>query len=410
MRARLALTLVLVAAAAHASEPDRFGFGIRSGAMAGTGTAYSDDYESVYTNPAGIAFSPHRRLTIGYVAGDYLVSLDGAKRDISPSNGLILGADLPLPLGGALKDRLAIGFGFYLPTGVVNRASQPYPDLPSLPLLDSNTQTVSVMICGGIRLAPHLSIGAGVLALAALTGAIHIDTDGNGHIVSQSEEQLVTDFAPIAGVRFDPTERIHLGAVFRGRSQSTYNIRIDSKLTGVVPFDLPVFDIAGLSQYDPLQAAVEGALTPSPAWLIAVNVTYKHWSAYPTPNQVATAGTPPSPPPNFHDTVVPRVALEWRRATTAGVDVKLRGGYYFEWSPAPDPPAAGVPCGTAAPMGQSCLIDASAHVVSVGGELHLRNKYAPLHLEFFFQWHELQPTPRLSGGFYVGGGSLGVEL
>ena len=61
-------------------------------------------------------------------------------------------------------------------------------------------------------------------------------------------------------------------------------------------------------------------------------------------------------------------------------------------------------------MGQSCIVDASAHVITVGGELQLRNRYAPLHLEIFFQWHELQPNARLSGGFGVGGASLGVEL
>ena len=67
---RLALAALFYAIASNsapASEPERFGFGMRSPAMAGTGTATADDYEATYENPAGLAFSPHRRLTIGYV-------------------------------------------------------------------------------------------------------------------------------------------------------------------------------------------------------------------------------------------------------------------------------------------------------------------------------------------------------
>ncbi len=396
-----ALALLLVAAAARASEPERFGFGVRSPAMAGTGAATADDYEATYANPAGLAFAPSRRLTVGYVFGLYHVALDGAPRDIDTTNGLIIGADLPLPLGGALRDRLAIGLGFYLPTGVINRARAPFPPVAGapaeawLPLLDSPTQTVSLMVSGAVRLTDRLSLGGGVLALAALVGVIHLETDGAGRITSRNEEQLVTDFAPVVGARYH-FDRVRLGVVFRGRSQSRYDIRIDNKLTGVVPFDLPVFTIAGISQYDPLQAAAEAAVSIGRLTLVG-NLTYKHWSAFPNPSEVATPGTPPPPSPDFHDTVVPRVAAEWR--TSAGpVELALRGGYFFEWSPAPEADKS------------RFLVDGDRHVFTVGEELKIRNQLAPLHLELFFQWHLIQANQRVGGRFGVAGVSLGAEL
>ncbi len=394
--ARSVALLALVAASARASEPDRFGFGTRGPAMGATGAATADDYEATYANPAGLAFAPARRLTVGAVFGRYGVSLDGQSHPVGDTSGLLIGADLPLPLGGALERRLALGLGFYLPFGVINRADAPFPDVPALPLLDNPTQTVSVMVAGSVRLLDRLSIGGGVLALAALTGAIHLATDAGGHIISRAEEQLVTDYAPIVGVRWQGA-RVRGGVVLRGRSQSRYDITIDNKLTGVVPFDLPTFAISGVSQYDPLQAGAEVSFAATPSWLLVAQLTWKHWSPFPLPSQNATAGAPPQPPPGFPDTAVPRVGAEWTR-DLGPLALALRGGYFFEPTPAPD----------AAPT--RTLLDASRHVITAGGELRLRNRYAPLHLELFFQWHALQPTERVHGGFGAGGVSLGAEL
>src|SRR5262249_52958114 len=151
---------------------------------------------------------------------------------------------------------------------------------------------------------------------------------------------------------------------------------------GVIPFDLPVFAIAGTSQYDPLQVGLEAAFEPGARVLIAVQATWKRWSDYGNPNPPATAGAPAPESPDFHDTLVPRAALEWRRPI-GPLDLALRCGYFFEWSPSPDARAT------------RTLLDASQHVITAGGELSLRNRVAPLHLELFFQWHELQPNGRV---------------
>jgi hypothetical protein len=402
------LASCLLAGAARGSEPDLFGFGMRSPAMAGTGVASADDYEATYANPAGLAFGHRRTLTFGYAGAHYGLHLDGADRAVDDTNGLILGVQLPIPLGDALAGRLALGLGLYLPAGVVNRARAAFPEVPTLALLDNRTQTVSISVGAGVRLHERVAIGAGVLALAALVGTIHLGVDGAGRVTSQAEEQLIANFAPIVGARWDVTQRFHLGAVFRGRSQSRYDITVDSNLRGVIPFDLPKIRFAGTSQYDPLQAALEATFSPADGWLLAANLTYQRWSDFAPPSEQATAESPPTPGSRcpaqgdmpdancFADRVIPRVALEWRHAGQL-IDAALRAGYFFAWSPAPD----------AAPA--RTLLDASRHVVTIGAELALR-RWVPLRLTAFYQWHQLQANERVSGSFAVGGLSLGVDL
>ena len=104
--------------------------------MAGTGVADATGYDATYTNPAGLVGPTERRLTLGYVHAGYRLNLDGAHHPVDATDGLVLGADLPMPFGGVLRDRVALGLGFYFPFGVINRARAPFPDEPRLALLD----------------------------------------------------------------------------------------------------------------------------------------------------------------------------------------------------------------------------------------------------------------------------------
>ena len=397
MQRLAASVLLLVGSAAAASEPERIGFGMRSPGMGGTGTATSTDHEATYLNPGGLGLATARELTVGFVVARYRLTLDGKVRDVDGTAGLLIGATVPIPLRGVMARRLTLGLGFYIPFGVINRAKAPYPDQPSLALLESSTQTVSILLAGAVRITDWLSVGGGTLALAALVGGIALRADGAGHIGSQAEEQLVTDFAPLFGVRLDPHRRLHLGVVFRGRSVSRYDIRIDGNLGNAVPLTLPKFKISGTSQFDPLQVAVEGAVEVGAGTLIALQAVYKRWSEFPLPSENATLGAPPQPPTGFHDTVVPRLGLEWKRRL-GPVDLALRGGYFFEWSPTPTP------------RPESTLLDPSRHVLSLGSAVAFRNRYAPVHVELFFQWHQSQPGGRSGGFFGAGGLTLGAEL
>jgi long-chain fatty acid transport protein len=382
----------IVSSGAGASEPEMFGMGARSPAMAGTGVADAEGYDATYTNPAGLVGPTDRRLTLGYVHAGYDLNLDGAHHPVDKTDGLILGADIPIPFGGILRDRVALGLGFYFPFGVINRANAPFPDQPRLALLDTRTQVVSVLVAAGIRVHDRVDIGVGVLALAALVGTISI-ADLGGRITTVAEEQLTTSLSPIIGARVRAWRWLTLGAVFRGESKSTYDIEITNTLGAALPLTLPTLRIAGVAQFDPMQAAIEGAFRPLPWLTIDAGVTWKHWSSFGLPTENATLGAPPLPAPGFVDTAVPRVAAEatkrWSQFALQG-----RAGYFFE------------PTGARGPV----LLDADQHVLTGGAGLTWHGRLTTLQLDGFVQWHHLQSTARVSGDFASFGFSLGVDL
>jgi hypothetical protein len=395
--------LCLWAGLARASLPDLAGIGTTGPALAGAGATTLTGYEATYVNPAGI-HGTSRRLTLGVVHGAYKLDQDGAPYPIDNTSGLLIGAGLPLPMGGPLRDRLSLGFAFYLPFGVVNRARIPYPDVPWPALLDSRTQVVSVLVGAGARLFRGLSAGVSVLALAALVGETQIAADPSGRIGAASQSQLTVAYAPILGLRYQaPTLPLRLALVYRAQSQSSFRNTVRSNLGDAIPVELPLITVAGVGQFDPHQVAAEAAMSPTGSLTLIAGLTWKHWSAYPPPIQPATAGADPVPEPGFHDTAVPRVALTWRPPGSAAAgapgEVELRLGYAFDPSPAPQgDDEAG-----------RTLLDASRHVIGagVGHRLPLR---LPLRLDAYVQWHQLAGSNRLQGGFALGGLSLGVDL
>jgi long-chain fatty acid transport protein len=390
---QFAALVLLWSAAALGSEPELFGVGARSAAMGGTGAAEAEGWEAVYTNPAGVVGPERRRITVGYVGAQYGLNLDGQKDPVRATNGLYIGANLPLPFGGVLTDRLAIGLAFYYPTGLITSARAPYPDVPRLALLDGRTETVSVLVVASARISQKWRIGAGVLALAALIGNIAITPDAAGHITTVSEEQLVTDYAPVVGVRYDALRWLSLGLVLRGESKSEYDLKVTNSLGARLPISLPTLTIAGVAQYDPLQIQLEGAFRHR--WLLLnLGVVWKHWSAFPRPIDNATPGAPEQPPSRYHDTAVPRVGAE---ASGAWGKWRLKGrlGYWFEWSPAP--------------RDQAILIDADRHVVTAGAGLEWGRAWS-FSLDLFGQLHQLADNPHASGRFAVFGATLGLDL
>jgi hypothetical protein len=122
----------------------------------------------------------------------------------------------------------------------------------------------------------------------------------------------------------------------------------------------------------------------------------------------------PQQSPGFHDTVVPRLGVEWTRPGSAKLSARL--GYAFLMSPAPEM------------RGQQSFLDNHRHIVGLGFGLALSGKI-PLHVDLFVQLHHLMPRrhvkdPALqqpgesipfdaistSGNVFVAGAGIGVDL
>jgi long-chain fatty acid transport protein len=409
IRARGAVALLLLCAArpAAASPLELFGFGGRSPGMAGAGVASTEGYDATFLNPGGLGLVRQKRATLGVMAGDFALSLDGADTGTEAASGLVIGGALPIPLGGAARDRVGLGFGFHIPTVAINRVRAPFPGDPGFALLESRSHVIGLQVAVGVRVAERWSVGAGVNALAVLRGGIAVTTDGSGRFTTQSEQRLLTRFAPLAGARFAWRDDVDLGVVARAPSRSDYDIVVTSDLSDVLPLDLPLIRIAGAAQYDPLTVALEAAWRLRPGLTLTGHLAWAHWSGFPLPTQNAVTGNAPQEEPGFHDTPVPRLAVEYGRAALGG-QLTARGGYAFMRSPAPEQ------------RGRQSLLDNHRHVVAGGLGLAWPGRTVPLHLDAWLQLHALQPrthTKDMSlevietgGHIVVGGLTVGVDL
>jgi len=163
---------------AFASPEDVLGFGARSSALAGTGTASAEGYEAVYANPALLPYARDTKLTLGFEGAYFDLRANGE----IPSDrlaGSIIGAVLPIPLPGVMKDRITLGVGFFTPFNLVVRGRILYPEVKQFILAD-RTQSVAVQAALGVDLSwwngrheqSGLHVGGGFAALAALRGNV----------------------------------------------------------------------------------------------------------------------------------------------------------------------------------------------------------------------------------------------
>jgi long-chain fatty acid transport protein len=143
----------------------------------------------------------------------------------------------------------------------------------------------------------------------------------------------------------------------------------------------------------------------------------------PTTGKPFTSANPPPdcsalltpPPPNYHDTVTPHVGVERVLAPAPRVDMRLRGGLFFEPSPAPTQSSL------------SNLYDNHRLAFTLGYGLEVGPRVARVALDFFAQAQALIPrdnikeadvpasnpgAPRVTTSGFIGafGTTLGVKF
>jgi long-subunit fatty acid transport protein len=316
-----------------------------------------------------------------------------------------------MPLGGALRDRVGLGFGFYVPSEAINRARAPFPGEPSFVLLESRAFVVGLLVGVGVKVTPRLAVGLSVNALAVLRGTIDVTIDGAGRFTTQSEQRLLTRFAPILGARYRLRDDLDLGLAVRAPSRSDYDITVTSDLGDALPLTLPEIAIAGTAQYDPLTVAAEAAWRVLPSLTLTGHLAWHRWSAFPRPTRNPVEGNPPQPDLGFRDIVVPRAAVEYRRPALGG-EVTTRAGYAFHLSPAPEQ------------RGRELLLDNHRHQLGLGLGVAWPGRALPLHVDGWVQVHHLvhrrhdrdpavpgdQRSFATAGDLVVGGVTVGVDL
>lgn len=418
----LAIALLVSAEPVSASPADLFGVGLRPQSMAQTGVAHGEhDHQSAH-NPALLGGRVEQHLSLGYQSALFETEYSGtsAGRAQEAVNTTTLGVTLPLPFGGALAERLALGFSAYSPRELVTRAEILYADTPQFPLLIPRAQCLNLATGLGVLVHPRLRIGAGVQWLASLVGSVAVNGSDEGTTTTVVHDELVTSLAPVVGVSAEPLPDFHVGLVWRDEHQSEVDVKIRVSELGAL--ELPELNIAGMAQYDPEQVDAEIQWVPE-HWSLALAVRYRRWSAFPgflgptfeCPPTEPVCGAQAPPDPGFSDTWSPKAALAFRFALAGRAQAELRWGVAYEPTPMPEQRAG------------SNTWDNARVVASAGYGLRFEAGGVPLSLEVAFQqqWlrerahvkspeaKQLQPAfgkVVTSGQVQLFAGALGVEF
>ena len=418
----VAATILPLASTARATPQDLFGFGGRTPGLGMTGASYACGYESVFTNPAGLACTERRGLFVGFGAGGYRVSIDEERFPIDNHRGMTLGFQLPLPFGGPLEDRLVIGGGFFTPSEVVLRGEVRFPEVPQFTVLE-RSQIIAVQLGVGFDMhgiVDGLLLGAGVSALADLVGDLLVRLNEENQFSSQVETQLVASYSPTAGARYSWDEW-SIGLAWRGELSSYMKLDI---VTEDLPVMIPPLNLGGLVQYDPHAFVFEGSFAPTDGWMLVANATLRLWGAFDGAQQRATANSPLAPDPDFSTVLSPRIALE-RTVRNGPLQIQIRGGYAYE--PTPAPPARVAPLRRVLGASDSIpfrVLDNDRHIASVGlGLAYDIDDSLRISVDLWGQLHLLAPRehevpasgartdPMDTSGFILAGGwVVGAEL
>jgi hypothetical protein len=407
LAAALCATATLAATPASASPEDIFGYGGRTSAMGATGTAFAGGYESAWHNPALASAVRVPKLTLGYTGG--LLRLDATgpglpgRTSNTPIKGTIIGAEVPIPLGGRFANRLGVALAFYEPTDVVVRGRVLYPEKTQFPMLDNRAQSVTIRAGLGADIGYGIRLGVGFAALAEVVGTVVAATDATGRVGTRVEDQLVATYAPIFGATYDlplgRRETWRVGLTYRGTLDARFAIVIDG--TKLSSLQIPLFNISGLAQYDPAQAAIEIARQEDLNTL-ALQFVYKHWSAFPgvlestvvcTEGGAGACGLVP-PKIDWQDTFVVRIGTDQGFKVARGATLHARGGGFFETTPLPSelPTSEAYDRGTKA-VGNvpTRYFDSNRVAVTFGTGLAMSKPLPPISLDLYAQLHILLP-------------------
>ncbi len=354
--------------------------------MGGTGAAIGSGFETVYGNPAWLSASRERELHLGFQTAHFALRWRSPKGSESfpaePLRGVLIGATLPLPLGGVLEERVTLGAGFFTPTDVIVRGTILQPEEPQFPLLPDRAQSVAVQAGLGVDLGHGVRVGAGFEALAGIVGTVEVATQASGQVGTLIDDQLIATYAPVLGVAYELGKGYRLGATYRGELEGRLDVTIHVRDLGSLT--VPPLNIAGIAHYDPEQVQFEvGHVGES--FRAGIGFTFKAWAGYPgaveptvlCPEERPDCGAYVPPSVAFPNTFTPRLGLAYRHPLRPGVYLHFRGGAFFEPSPVPEQ------------RHEPNLFDNDRFALTFGYGLELDEPLPRFHLDLAVQRHLL---------------------
>ncbi len=332
----IAIALIVCPLLARADNNELYGLGPRSSSMGGAMTAEANDYSAVYYNPSllvnnkdsnfGISLQYYKpTMTVAKTGGDPALGCTNCQ----PRDSLGGSLGFIFPLGGKLKNRLAIGLGLTLPTSVLLRVSAPERTSPFWYRYDSAPERFLLHVGAGLKLVDWLNVGAGIQVLSDLVGngtATKVDLFSKQVRTSQINSYLANRFGPVFGLTVTPWRRLKFGATFRWEMKMLYQIPASVDLEGIGKLD---FELTGVVHFSPHQLQFGASFDALDNLTISLDGEWSNWAAAPSPYmnmKMAISGATLSAlglenafdiesaqqAAGFTDTMTGRLGIEWR--------------------------------------------------------------------------------------------------
>jgi long-subunit fatty acid transport protein len=358
MRALLGLALTVgVAPAAWANEFESLGFGPRAIGMGDAVTADANDYTAVWYNPAMLVTRKDLNFGASFNyqhLGSQVTTRDPTQQanldcsHCTPNDTLGFSTGLLFPLGGKVKNRVAIGLGLYLPVERLLRTEAPDPNSPFWYLYTGSPERITVVGAVAVRITENFMVGVGLQQLADLVGSganVQVDLFAKQVGLRQIDSHLAVRNAPIAGLMFQPLPQLRLGASYRAEMSLLYSIPARVNLTGIGQLD---FSVQGLVHYSPHTFNAGVAYDVSPKLTLTLDGTFALWSRAPSPYlnlDMSLAGptltalglqgaldiASPRQAPGFKNTLAGHAGMEYRWSDR----LAARSGVFFRPTPVP---------------------------------------------------------------------------
>jgi long-chain fatty acid transport protein len=384
---------LLVAPAVRANPIDAFGFGARSPAMAGAGTAAARDGAANYYNPAALAVGDDVRIDLGYQLAVPRLSLNGGAQDVDDTRGFAVGIAVPGNVAGL---PVAFGVALLLPDERLVRTRTLPQDRPRWMYYDNRPQRLFLSTNVALRLGDDLHVGGGVSIMSRTQGAVDLSGRVGFPVAEDSELFLDIDVKlravryPQAGILWRARPWLELGLTYRGG----FVLEIDQRFAvrgDLGPEGSPIIEDAffslramALDLFQPTQVALGVSARLGPRLTVTGDLTYQRWSAYENPaakieieydlqeldDFVVIPAQLPLEEADFHDILVPRLGVEVLAAGGRRASLFARAGYAYEPSPAPEQ------------RGATNFVDNDKHTVSLGAGLEVHGLGAVLPRPF----------------------------
>jgi len=358
MGTRHVLTAIALASSPAAANPvEVFGLTSRHAAQANAGVASVDDAAALYYDPAGLVADPKLEFEVGSVVAVSHLQIQDHFASLTDPVGFQIAMRAPLPLAGALANRIVVGIALHLlPTEVVEVVAPP-PDRPFYPYYGDRLSRIVVLPGAAVRLDHGVSLGFAVNVLAGLGGTISASEGATRAIDSRVDERVPTIARIIAGAQYELAPQWKLGAVYRQRFEIPFSTSAVTNVAGE-PIDI---DLSASGAFTP-DTVVAGGAWSDANLTASLDLGWASWSAYPGPfvrvnSELPLVGPVPGQTPvvPFKDTFAIRGGVELTRGTWV-----FRGGYGFETSAIPK-----------SQPGVTNLLDGPHHTIGVGaGWLH----------------------------------------